>query len=149
MSCEDMRPLITGSIDGELSPEQCATLEGHLAECDRCRREMEQMSRLAEELVNMAFREPSDDELERYWRCVYNRLERRLGWILFTVGALAVLCCCGYRLIERVTRDPGAGLVLQIGVIALVVGAVLLFVSVLRERLAVCRSDQYSKRVKR
>jgi predicted anti-sigma-YlaC factor YlaD len=144
-----MRPLITGYIDGELSPEQRATLEKHLAECEDCRREMEQMSRLTEELAGMEFHEPSDDDLERYWSCVYNRLERRLGWVLFTIGAIAVICCCGFGLIEKVTRDPNVGLLLKIGVIALVVGIVLLFVSVLRERLAVCRSDQYSKRVKR
>ena len=149
MSCEEMRPLITGYIDGELSPDQRAKLEEHLADCEDCRREMEQMTRLTEELAKMEFREPTDDELERYWRCIYNRLERRVAWILFSVGAVAVLCCCGFGLIERVARDPGAWLVLKVGVIALVLGAVLLFVSVLRERLAVCKSDQYSKRVKR
>jgi len=149
MSCEDMKPLITGYIDDELSADQRQALEGHLATCDECRREMEQLTRLKEELSHMAFKEPPDRELERYWHGVYNRLERGAGWVLFSLGAIAVLCYGGFRLIEQVIRDPAFGMVLKVGVVALVCGVVILFVSVLRERLAVGRYDEYSKRVKR
>ena len=94
-------------------------------------------------------KEPSDLELQQYWSGVYNRLERGIGWILFSVGAIIVLCYGGFKLIEEVIKDPSVGLLLKIGLVALVFGIVILFVSILRERLRVRKVDKYSKEVKR
>jgi len=149
MSCEEFGPMLTAYLDGELPPERRSGLEAHLAECDRCRRELAELTALKENLAMIKFREPEDAELERYWRSVYNRLERGVGWILLSVGAILLLCYGGFRLIEQVIRDPKISLVLKIGLVAVVFGAAVLFVSLLRERLAVRKVDKYSKEVER
>ena len=97
----------------------------------------------------MKFKEPTDVELERYWHSVYNRLERGLGWVLFSLGAIIVLCYGGFKLVEEIVRDPGVAVLLKVGIVALVFGTVILFVSLLRERLAVVKVDRYSKEVER
>ena len=100
-------------------------------------------------LAMIKFKEPTDAELERYWRGIYNRLERGLAWILFSVGAIIVLCYGAFELLEEMIKDPSIALILKIGVGALVLGGVALFVSILRERLAVRAKDKYSKEVER
>ena len=95
------------------------------------------------------FKEPTDAELERYWKSIYNRLERGLAWILFSAGAIIVLCYGGFKLIEQVIKDPNIALLFKIGLTALVFGAVILFVSLLRERLTVRKVDKYSKEIER
>ncbi len=149
MNCDDFKPMLTGYLDGELTPERSAELEAHLATCEACRRELAELTGLKEELAMMKFKEPPDVELERYWRSVYNRLERGLGWILFSVGAIVVLCYGAFLLIEEMIKDPRIAVLLKVGVVALVFGAVILFVSLLRERLAVRKVDKYSKEVER
>ena len=149
MSCEELKPMLTGYVDGELSAEQRARVEEHLAGCAGCRREAEQLRRLGEELSHMEFAEPSDEELERYWQGVYNRLERGVGWVLLSLGSIVLLCYGGFRLVDSLVRDPAVSVVLKVGVLALVFGAAVLFVSLLRERLAVRKVDRYSKGVKR
>jgi predicted anti-sigma-YlaC factor YlaD len=149
MSCEEIRPLIAGYLDGELSPEDRARVEDHVAACDECARELDGQRALKEELDTMMFCEPSDAELERYWQSVYNRLERGIGWLMFTIGAAVVACYGAFCLVERTVLDPNVALVFKLGIVALGLGIVVLFVSLLRERLAVSKSDRYSSGVRR
>jgi len=149
MSCEEFKPMITGYLDGQLSPDQQQRLETHLSTCRDCTRELAELRELKENLAMIKFKEPSDAELDRYWDSIYNRLERGLGWILSSAGAIIVLCYAGFKLIEQVIKDPSIALLFKIGLMALVFGAVILFVSLLRERLAVRKVDKYSKEIER
>jgi len=149
MSCERFKEKMMGYLDDELSAEDRAAFERHLAECESCGRELDEFTRLKEDLEMVEFREPTDVELERYWGCVYNRLERGLGWILFSVGAILVLSYGGFLLVDDLICDPAVAPVLKVGVCALVLGVVILVVSVARERLTLCKADRYSKEVQR
>jgi hypothetical protein len=149
MSCDQFQSLITGYLDGELSDEQRTALEVHIADCQGCQRELAEERELKAGLDGVAFREPGDDELERFWQNVYNRTERGLGWILFTVGAIALLSFGTIMLITELFADSEVSWIVKIGVVAVISGLVLLFVSILRERLTVRKTDKYSKEVMR
>jgi len=149
MSCDEYKTLMMGYLDGELAPDQRERFETHVASCTDCEEDLAEFKRLKLELAAMKFKEPSDAELERYWRSTYNRLERGVGWVLFSIGAILALCYGGFKLVEAMVVDPDIALVLRIGVVALVFGTVVLFVSVLRERLTVRRVDKYSKEIER
>ena len=95
------------------------------------------------------FKEPTDAELDRYWSSVYNRLERSLGWILFSLGAIVVLSWTAFLVLEELLGDPEISLLLKIGVVSLVIGLVVLFVSLVRERLTIRKTDKYSREIDR
>lgn len=149
MTCEDLKPLLAGYVDGELPAKDRAKVEEHVRTCESCAHELEDLRSLSEELGAMEFAEPTDAQLARYWRGVYNRLERKLGWTLFTVGAVVLLCYGGFQLVEETVTDPQCAIALKVGVVAIVAGAVVLFVSILRERLAIRKHDRYSREVDR
>ncbi|HUX01154.1 MAG TPA: zf-HC2 domain-containing protein [Phycisphaerae bacterium] len=149
MTCERFRERISAYVDGELEAEERARFQEHLATCGSCRRELADIAALKEELDMMTFEEPSDAALHRYWCSVYNRLERGLGWILFSFGAIVLLCYGGFKLVEEVVRDPAISWIVRAGVVGLVFGLVILFVSLARERLTVSKTDRYSREVKR
>jgi predicted anti-sigma-YlaC factor YlaD len=148
-NCDDVKPLLMGYLDGELDSATKQLVEEHVAACPRCARELEDFGKLQEVMSTMKFKEPIDAELDRYWRNVYNRLERGIGWILFSIGAIIMLCYGGFKLVEEVVRSPSLSIFLKIGVVALVFGVVILFVSIARERLQVCAKDKYSREVER
>ena len=50
---------------------------------------------------------------------------------------------------EEIVRDPNVATVLKVGVVAAILGLAILFVSILRERLAVSKADRYSREIKR
>lgn len=149
MSCDELEPMISGYLDGELSDEHRDRLRKHLDGCESCRTQLAEMTALKESLAMMKFTEPTDVELERYWAQVYTRLERSAAWILVSLGAILLLCYGSFRLLEGLIQDPTVDLVVKIGVVALVFGVVVLFVSLLRERLTVRKADRYSKEIER
>jgi len=149
MSCDAFNRLASAYLDGELSDEDRRRFEEHLETCEACRCDLADLQRLTEDLDMMRFKEPGDEELARYWSGVYNRLERGLGWILLSVGAILTLCYGAFKLIEAMIRDPAVSWILKIGVCALIAGLVVLFVSLLRERLVVRKVDRYAKEVER
>jgi len=150
MNCDDeMRALVSAHVDGELTPDQQKRLEAHLAECEACRRELADMQALKQELDMIKFTEPTDKEFQRYWSGVYNRLERGVAWVLLSVGAIVLLCYGGFKLVEEIIGDPALRWWVKGGVLAAVFGAAVLFVSLLRERLAVRKADKYSREVER
>ena len=149
MTCDAFHQMAGAYLDGELSDDDRRRFEDHLAACDACRREVADLKRLTEDLDMIRFKEPGDEELARYWSGVYNRLERGLGWILFSAGAILTLCYGAFKVIEELVRDPAVSVLLKVGVCALIAGLVVLFVSLLRERLVVCKVDRYSKEIER
>jgi len=149
MSCEDYRQWITGYVDDELPAPQREQLEDHLRACETCQQELEESLALKEHLTMIKFKEPSDAQLERYWSRIYNRLERGVGWILFSLGAIILTCWAAFEAIEEMIEDPNISLVVKVGVVALIVGVVVLLVSAVRERLTVRKTDKYSREVER
>jgi hypothetical protein len=67
------------------------------------------------------------------------RTSRGAGWLLFIVGAVVV---CGYGAYEFAV-DQTVPAAIKTGVAALVAGAILLFLSVLRQRLVERKTDKY------
>ncbi len=149
MNCENYRQWISGYVDEELDANQREQLESHLHTCESCRRELEELVQFKESLAMIQFTEPSDAELDRYWSKIYNRLERGVGWICFSLGAILVLCWGAFAMIEELIRDRELSMVVKVGMVALIVGAVILFVSIARERLTVRKTDKYSREVER
>ena len=88
MSCHEYQDLISGYLDDELPQDQRQRLENHLQTCNSCAETLRQLTTMKEELAMLKFKEPSDAELQRYWSGVYNRLERGIGWILFSLGSI-------------------------------------------------------------
>ena len=84
-ACEEIQPLLSGYVDGELSHDEQARAEAHLAGCARCTKELEDLRRLVTAADQIRFAEPPDEAWDALTENVYNRLGRRerndqCGW---------------------------------------------------------------------
>ena len=91
---------------------------------------------------------PEDEVWEQYWGGVYNRIERGVGWILFSIAAILLIIYGGFKVIEELVKDPTVDVILKAGLLVMIAGLAVLFVSVLRERLYFWKKDRY-KNVRR
>lgn len=142
---KEMKELIAASFDGELDAAGKRMVEEHIKSCVPCRRLYEEMSRFEGVMSQMELQKPSRDTWKYYWDSVYNRLERRVGWILFSIGVMILLFFGGYKGIEGVIKDPGTPLLLKIGILTVLGGVVILLVSISREQIFVRKRERYKE----
>lgn len=143
MTCQNYKNLMMGYLDNELEEEQKKAFEQHLASCPECAAELEEFRQLKQITDEVTLVEPEDRIWQQYWANIYNRIERGVGWILFSVAAILLIIYGGFRAIEEIIRDPTVGVILKIALLALIAGLAVLFVSVLRERLYFWKKDRY------
>lgn len=143
MTCQDYKNLMMGYLDDELDAGQQKTLQQHLESCPECGAELEEFAQLKQITDDAALLEPEDALWRQYWSGVYNRIERGAGWVLFSASAILLLIYGGFKLIENLVKDPTVDIILKAGVVVLVAGLAILFVSVLREKLYFRKKDRY------
>ena len=143
MTCHDYKDLMMGYLDNELSDEQRNRFEEHLAGCPECAGELKEFRKLKAITDEVTLVEPEDRIWQDYWSGVYNRIERGVGWIVFSVAVVLLVIYGGFSAIEKLVKDPNVEITLKIGLLALQAGLAILFVSVLRERLYFWKKDRY------
>lgn len=140
--------LLNKYLDNKLTEEEQNKLKELLSEDKSLNEELKNLKEMKEVMDMLKPAEP-DREWKEYWSHLYNRLERGIGWIILSLGAILVLTFAGFQLIKDIISDPQLALYVKIGIFSLLLGLVILFVSVLRERIFLSKSDKYSKEVKR
>ena len=143
MNCQDYKDLMMAYLDGELDAEQQKMLEQHLSSCTKCSAELDEFRELKQLTDNVKLVEPEDKIWNQYWGNIYNRAERGIGWILFSISAVILLIYAGFKAIEAVIKDQTVETWLKIALLVFIAGLAILLVSIVRERLYFFKKDRY------
>jgi Putative zinc-finger len=132
--------LLSGFVDRVLTQADEQSVRVHVEDCAVCRREVEEMSRLKEVTMSSQFKMPADHQWSEAPRGGTSRLAFGVGWSLIVVWLAGVT---GFGLWEFWTSDgPILGKLIAVAVPS---GIVLLFLSVLIDRLKAMRTDRYRR----
>ena len=145
MDCKEIRELLMGYIDEELAATERAEVASHLMGCAACRKEEASFRRLSEMTESIQFVEPTEGEWRAHWEGIYNRLERGVGWILLSLGAIILLLYGAYHLLVDFMMNGAYSIILRAGVGLATAGTAVICVSVVRERLRLFRVDRYEE----
>jgi hypothetical protein len=132
-------------LDRELSAEESVAIERKIAADPQYQKCYNQLQKLKEVTGAMKFKILPDMYWDEYWRQVYNRLERGISWILISLGAIIVLTFGLWTAVGQLLADQTINPILKFGILVLILGGVVLFVSILREKLMVRRVDKYKE----
>jgi hypothetical protein len=149
MKDEDIQELMMRVVDGVAAPDEEMTLAEAIRGNERWKTELRAFRRIKEVTDSMRFKELPDSYWPGYWESVYRGMERGLGWILLSVGAIILLAFGMYTGLSQFYSDPGIGVLLKVGVSAAGLGVILLLVSIMRERLFARKHERYEKEVER
>ena len=131
-------------LDGEMNEEEKNQYEEHVKTCEDCRKQLKELGRIVELTDELRFKPPDDEFWEGYWESIYRRVERSTGFFLVIIGILGVLL---YGIYEAVT-SPRFLTYEGVSITVILVGLVVIFASVARERYHESKNDPY-KGVKR
>ena len=137
--------LLMKAVDGELNSDEQTEFDKFVRQDADCRNEWQQMKKLKEVTKNMNFKSLPTEVWDNYWVNVYNRLERGLAWILFSIGAIILLTYSGFKAVESIIADPQLAGIVKAAILMVIGGGVILLVSVVREKLFTRKSDPYKE----
>ncbi|MCK9995019.1 MAG: zf-HC2 domain-containing protein [Candidatus Krumholzibacteria bacterium] len=136
-------PLLSAYVDGELETVDVDRIEAHLAENEQTRREVRELRRLKDITGVMRIKEPPPEEWEVFWKSVYNRAERSLGWILLCVGLVAIGAWGITEILSAMLETEALPLYVKGGIFVLAAGALVLMISAIRERVYKRKQTRY------
>ncbi|HVL68149.1 MAG TPA: hypothetical protein VM364_12880 [Vicinamibacterales bacterium] len=146
-SRERAQTLMMAAIDGEISPAGRSELEALLAAHPDLADEWRRFERLKEVTTTMSLKEPPKEVWDGYWQATYRRVERGLAWILISAGAIVLAAYWIWHAVEGFLRDTSTPAGVRLAIAALAIGAAILVVSVVREKLFTARRDPYQKEI--
>ena len=143
--CEEMDLKIMAYIDEELPATEIEYVKSHLKMCRSCQKKYNSLFKVKEVTHKMKFKKLPDMYWDEYWRHVYNRIERGISWIFISIGAIIVLLVVLWNFINEILVNQNLHPLLKIGIFTLLMGGVILFISIVREKIMVKRVDKYKE----
>ena len=143
MNCSDAAPLVSGLIDGELTSDELIQIRTHLAQCQSCSTELEQMTALRETTRALRLREPRPELWDQLRLGTFRRIEQATGWILFSLGAILAGGYAALRGLGGLIADPNVPIAIRVGLPLASLGLVVLLVSIIREKWVLHRRERY------
>lgn len=140
---EELQRLMMAVIDGEADPAREQELLRYLGEDPELRREFDEMKTLKHATMKTQLTEPDSSLWNSYWMNTYSRMERGLGWILFSAGATLLLLFGAWEVTKEWLADPDLPFWVKTAGILLGAGTIILLVSVIREKLFLHKNERY------
>jgi ferric-dicitrate binding protein FerR (iron transport regulator) len=145
---ERWQKLLAGYLDDELDEAERRELDAELQRNPELRAELEQFRKLKRVTDAVRYADLPDAVWETYWSSLYRKMERGLGWLLFSASA-AILACYGViQMLSTLYTDYRISWIVKIGVTGLLFGLIVLVVSLIRERIFAYRNDRYREVIK-
>lgn len=140
---ERARNLMMAALDDELGDGERNELEGLLSGDPELKKEWDRMSKLKEVTGSMGYREPPPEFWDEYWTTTYRRVERSLGWVLFSVGTIVLTGYGLWRAVAALLTESDAPLWIRIALFSILLGGAVLVISAVREKWFTYRRDPY------
>jgi len=137
--------LLMGAVDHELTASEWNEFNQLTENNAEFHKEWEQYKKLKEVTQAMKLKTPPKETWDNYWMNTYNKIERGIAWIVFSIGAIILITYGLFKAVEAIIADPQLESIIKIGIIAVLLGLVILLVSVAREKLIIRKSDPYKE----
>lgn len=147
MDCEQVKMLLMAEKDGEITASQQRELHQKLDNCPNCSclEYWQNFTATEQEMHELKFIEPQEQAWRLYWDNVYNQIERGVGWILASCGAVILILYAVYEIFKELWWSANTPIVIKIGIATLVAGMTIVFVSVVRESLVLRKHDPFER----
>jgi hypothetical protein len=145
LSSDNIDLRIMAFIDGELPADEMIEIKRMIDREKSYREKYNELLKIKEVTHAMKLKKLPEMYWDEYWQHIYNRLERGISWILISLGAIIVLSYVLWNFVNQLIVDKNLDPILKIGIFILLIGAIILLISVIREKLIVKKIDKYKE----
>lgn len=140
--CGAIGELLSGYVDQELTQQQSQRVRIHLETCEPCRRLHGDLKHMKEQLRQLSYPVSDEEVLAKLEKDLFASGSRNFGWALLGLGALCAVVA-GTVAFFMFLAAPGVPVLVKLFNGLLVLGGLVLFVSVVRERVMTYKKDKY------
>jgi hypothetical protein len=137
--CSNIGERLSGYLDGELTQGDRQRVELHLERCSKCRAAYDELACARRAVSELTYDQLSQQEWRDIMQDVTVRASRGFGWLFYVSGLVVLVCFGGWQF----AIDEAVPALIKTSVAAILLGTVLLFLSVLRERMLSRKTDKY------
>ncbi|MEM9209157.1 MAG: zf-HC2 domain-containing protein [Pseudomonadota bacterium] len=137
---DDIDELLSGYLDGELTQQEHQRVRLRCETDPAYREKLEELRALRERVGNMSFGTHDANQWRESMNDLPTQTTRGLGWLLLIGGALIA---AGFAVFLFFSNVNGLSLIERLIVGGIYGGLLLLFISVLRQRLIERKKDKY------
>ena len=130
--------MVSGYLDGELTQAAAQKARLHLEDCEHCRAMLADLRLMRETTLSTEFSTPDDDQWNERPRGTVSFISRGMGWVVAIVWLVAIT---GYGL--WAFWQSSANLFGKLLVFGGLSAFILLFLSVVLDRISTARTDPY------
>ncbi len=145
MNHQEIKDKIPLLVSGELNETEKLIVEQHISECEECRAEYNEFLNLENVFNQVDFKDPDDLLEEEYWSGIYNRLEKNTGVLFATTGVVILLFISALCFFKGFLFNSEEPLMLRLGAGILIIGAIILLVSIVREQYFYYKKERYKE----
>ena len=137
--CDKIEEKLSGYLDGELTQQEAQRVSVHIDTCESCKQLHAELLGLQKDIKTIHSDGGEEAALEKIMQDLGARQSQQWGWMLFIVGAVMMM---GYSIfIFIISNELNSFEKFGFGFLGL--GGLLLFVSVLRQRIIAAKTDKY------
>lgn len=137
---EHVGELLSGLIDNELTQQDRQRVQLHMDNCTTCRADMDQLIAMRERLGKARLSDRDHDAWRETMDDTTTKTSRGIGWLLLIGGALLA---AGVGVYEFFINAASMSVTAKLIIGGTYGGMLLIFISVLRQRLIERRTDRY------
>jgi uncharacterized integral membrane protein len=143
-TCDQIEVLLSGYLDGELTQQEAQRVRVHLDTCAHCRQLHKDLTGLKAQMKHLSYPKSDEEILQAIETDLVASTGMGVGWVLLILGLLVAAGVGAYGL-YLFFAAPDVPLGVRIFYGLFIIGALALFIAVLRQRLITYKHDKYKK----
>jgi len=141
--CQQIEPLLSGYMDGELTQQESQRVSRHLHHCQTCKTAYEELKAMQNMIKQSSYQNMDETQLNHVVDDLTSKNLMRISWIVLITGFAFLIALVGFEFWVSTSLSGFEKLIISL----ILAGGIGLFLSVLRQRLKARKSDKY-RRVK-
>jgi hypothetical protein len=132
--------LLSGYIDSELTQQDRQRVRLHCEQCRECAEQLEELQALRGKVAQSTLSDVGKEVWRETTNDVTAKASRSIGWLLFIGGLLIAAGVALFEFVKQMDSMSPRAILIVGGIYG---GLLLLFISVLRQRLVERKTDRY------
>jgi anti-sigma factor RsiW len=140
-NCEPINDKLSGYLDNELTQQESQRIALHIEQCDCCRQTYNELKALKNAVSHIDYADMEQEKLDDILNDMTTHRIQDASWVAIMIGCSIIAIILAYQFLAA----SSVPFIMKLLISLVSGGCIGLFISVLRHRLIISKTDKYNK----